>query len=53
LLTVSATLAESIIDIRVFHYDEPHVHIRLTRLEPQPTDARHAAISEDLCISAR
>ena len=37
LLTLSVTLIEPHIDIRVYHHDNPHVYIRLTRSDTQMT----------------
>lgn len=33
ILTLEITFSKSIINIRVFHHNKPHVHIRLTRVE--------------------
>lgn len=41
LLTVSITLDESNIDIRVFHHRKPHVYIRLVRADKSLTESEH------------
>ncbi|MGB5582806.1 MAG: hypothetical protein WBO93_04285 [Gammaproteobacteria bacterium] len=42
LLTLSVTLAEPNVDIRVFHHHKPHVYIRLTRLHSQTNEVKKA-----------
>lgn len=39
LLTLSVTVVEPHLDIRVYHHDEPHVYIRLTQSDRQVTAA--------------
>ena len=36
LLTLEIEFSNSIVDIRVFHHDKPHVYIRLTRAKSRP-----------------
>ena len=42
LLTLSVTLAEPNIDIRVYHHLKPHVYIRLTRSDMKMSDVERA-----------
>ena len=42
LLTVSVTLDEPYVDLRVFHHGKPHVYIRLTRLDKPMTASERA-----------
>jgi hypothetical protein len=42
LLTLSVTLTEPNVDIRVFHHHQPHVHIRLTRSDSQTKEVKKA-----------
>jgi len=51
LLTVSMTLAGPTMDIRVFHYEEPHVHIQLTRTSKLMTDAEREASVKKSCTT--
>jgi hypothetical protein len=39
LLTLSVTVVEPHVDVRVYHHDEPHVYIRLTRSDRQMSDS--------------
>lgn len=46
LLTLEVTFSKSTVDIRVFHHDKPHVHIRLTQTRKGPVEpALHHTLS--------
>ena len=46
LLTLEFTFSKRVINIRVFHHDKPHVHIRLARANIKPTElSSHHAFS--------
>ena len=49
LLTLSMTLSGPTIDLRVFHYEEPHVHIQLTRTAKLVTEAELKESKETGC----
>ena len=49
LLSLSLTLNEPHLDIRVYHHDKPHVYIRLTRSDLQPAEAAQAINEEKSC----
>jgi len=49
LLTLSATLVEPYLHIRVFHHHEPHVYIQLTRANRQMTDVEYSESVEKSC----
>jgi len=51
LLTLSVTMIESNIHIRVFHHHKPHVYIRLTRTDRQMTGVELAESEEKSCKS--
>ena len=38
ILTLDITFSKTRIDIRIFHHDKPHVHIRLTQTNDRPTE---------------
>ena len=49
LLTLSVTLAEPNVDIRVFHHQKPHVYIRLSRSNSSMKQAELPAYIEKSC----
>ena len=49
LLTLSVTLAEPNIDIRVYHHLKPHVYIRLVRSDMKMTDVERARYEGKSC----
>jgi hypothetical protein len=49
LLTLSVTLAEPKVHIRVFHHHEPHVYIQLTRTDGSMTNEERAESKEKSC----
>lgn len=49
LLTLSVTLAEPKMHIRVFHHHEPHVYIQLTRADSLLADSESAESKEKSC----
>jgi hypothetical protein len=49
LLTLSVTLTEPNMHIRIFHHNEPHVYIHLMRADKQITDVERAEMEEESC----
>lgn len=49
LLTLSLTLAEPVVDIRVFHHHQPHVYIRLTRSSSLPDQTSRTGNEKKSC----
>lgn len=46
ILTLEVTFSKSTINVRVFHYHKPHVHIRLTRVKDRRTEpSQHHTLS--------
>ena len=53
LLTLSVSLVGPNLEIRVYHHQEPHVHIRLTRSGKQMTETARAENRTQGCINVR